>query len=97
MQISADVGSLMGSVKSKLSYLWSILPAEYAIPGALLLVGMTVNSFISRLLPLTLPSPPSFSVHNIDKLGLSIRNNIVHLIKSKPEHLTDYLQVHVAL
>jgi hypothetical protein len=49
----------MGSVKSKLSLLWSILPAEYAIPGVLLVAGMMVNSnyyihyygLVPRLLP----------------------------------------------
>ena len=41
----------MGSVKSKLSYLWSILPAEYAIPGVLLLTGMMVNSYNNIIAP----------------------------------------------
>ena len=43
VQNSADVGSIMGSVKSSISGLLAILPAEYVIPGALLLVGMMVS------------------------------------------------------
>ena len=43
LQGSADVGSWFGSVRSSLSNALSIIPAEYAIPGVLLITGMMVR------------------------------------------------------